>query len=136
MIATLVLIRYIEGEDVTDHLKKMNGFKQDLSLMGWLLTDNLFATFLHISMPPIWNYTFAGLPKKYTTKDVQHCILDEWRIHINQQTSTSMAAYNTSSSRVNKLKTEHPHRPGELYCNNCKRLEYWIVGCWPKGGGA
>ena len=70
-ITALVTTKYVDGEDVTTHLAKMKGLRRDLTLMGRDIDNGLFACFLRISMPPTWNYVFAGLPNNYTSAEVE-----------------------------------------------------------------
>ena len=70
-ITALVTTKYVDCEDVTTHLAKMKGLRRDLTLMGCDVDDGLFACFLRISMPPTWNYVFAGLPNNYTSAEVE-----------------------------------------------------------------
>jgi hypothetical protein len=70
-ITSLVTMKYVDGEDVAAHIAKMKSFCQDLMLMNRDLEDGLFACFLRISMPPSWNYVFAGLPQMYTSAEVE-----------------------------------------------------------------
>ena len=71
MITALVTTKYVDSEDVTAHLVKMKGLCHDLILMGRDVDDGLFACFLRISMPPTWNYVFAGLPNNYMSAEVE-----------------------------------------------------------------
>ena len=71
MITALVTTKYVDSEDVTAHLAKMKGLCHDLTLMGCNVDDGLFACFLRISMPPTWNYVFAGLPNNYMSAEVE-----------------------------------------------------------------
>ena len=70
-ITALVTTKYVDGEDVITHLAKMKGLRHDLTQMGRDVDDGLFACFLRISMPPTWNYVFAGLPNNYTSAEVE-----------------------------------------------------------------
>ena len=70
-ITALVTTKYVDGKDITAHLVKMKGLHHDLTLMGRDIDDGLFACFLRISMPPTWNYVFAGLPNNYTSAEVE-----------------------------------------------------------------
>ena len=71
MITVLVTTKYVDGEDVTTHLAKMKGLCRDLTLMGCDVDNGLFVCFLRISMPPTWNYVFAGLPNNYMSAEVE-----------------------------------------------------------------
>ena len=71
MITALVTTKYVDSEDVTTHLAKMKGLRHDLTLMGCNTDDGPFMCFLRISMPPTWNYVFAGLPNNYTSAEVE-----------------------------------------------------------------
>jgi hypothetical protein len=75
----------------------MKGFHCDLMLMDRDLENGLFACFLHISMPPSWNYVFAGLPQMYTSAEVEHRIKDEHSIKANQE-SVTMAFHATQTN--------------------------------------
>ena len=70
-IMALVTTKYVDGEDITTHLAKMKGLRPDLTLMGRDVDNGLFVCFLRISMPPTWNYVFAGLPNNYTSAEVE-----------------------------------------------------------------
>ena len=70
-ITALVTTKYVDGEDVTTHLVKMKGLRRDLTLMGHNIDDGPFVCFLRISMPPTWNYVFAGLPNNYMSAEVE-----------------------------------------------------------------
>ena len=70
-IMALVTTKYVDGKDVTTHLAKMKGLCHDLTLMGHDVDDGLFTCFLRISMPPTWNYLFAGLSNNYTSAEVE-----------------------------------------------------------------
>jgi gag-polypeptide of LTR copia-type len=131
-ITSLVTTKYIDGEDVAAHIAKMRGFRRDLMLMDRDLEDRLFACFLHISMPPTWNYVFAGLPQMYTSAEVEHRVKDEHSIKANQE-SVAMAF---RAAQTNTNGHEHSHNPGDPYCTNCNKPGHWISGCWSKGGGA
>ena len=65
-ITSLVTLKYVDGEDPTAHIVKMQGLHRDLILMNHDIDDGLFACFLQILMPPSWNYIFSGLPQAYT----------------------------------------------------------------------
>ena len=71
MITLLVTMKYVDGEDILAHLAKMKGYHHDLTLMGRDIDDGLFACFMRISMPPTWNYIFAGLPNNYMSAEVK-----------------------------------------------------------------
>ena len=70
-ITSLVTTKYVDGEDIPAHLAKIKGYRRDLTLMGRDIDDGLFACFMRISMPPTWNYVFAGLPNDYTSAEVE-----------------------------------------------------------------
>ena len=70
-ITSLVTTKYVDGEDIPAHLAKMKVYCRDLTLMGRDINDGLFACFMRISMPPTWNYVFAGLPNNYTSAKVK-----------------------------------------------------------------
>lgn len=89
-ITSLVTTKYVDGEDISAHLAKMKGYRRDLTLMGRDIDDGLFACFMRISMPPTWNYVFAGLPSNYTSAEVERRIKDEYGIKTNQE-SVAMA---------------------------------------------
>ena len=82
-ITALVTTKYVDSEDVTAHLAKMKGLHRDLTLMGHDIDDSLFTCFLRISMPPTWNYVFAGLPNNYTSAEVERRVKDEYGIKKN-----------------------------------------------------
>lgn len=130
-ITSLVTTKYIDGKDPSTHIAKMKGFRRDLMLMQQSVNDELFTCFLRISMPPTWNYVFAGLPQKYSSAEVERRIKDEHGIKSNQQ-SVAMAyqaMHNTSRGR-NKRK------PDNTECSNCHNLSHTYCDCWLKGGGA
>jgi hypothetical protein len=131
-ITSLVTTKYVDGEDVAAHIAKMKGFRRDLMLMDRDLEDGLFACFLRISMPPSWNYVFAGLPQMYTSAEVERRIKDEHGIKANQESvATAFRA-----AQTNAKGHEHSHNSGDPYCTNCNKPGHWISGCWSKGGGA
>ena len=70
-ITSLVTMKYVDGEDIPAHLAKIKGYHRDLTLMGRDIDDGFFACFMRISMPPTWNYVFAGLPNDYTSAKVE-----------------------------------------------------------------
>jgi hypothetical protein len=85
MITSLMTTKYIDGKDIATHIAKMKGFCHDLMLMSCDIDDSLFTCFLHISMPPTWNYVFTGLPQSYTSAEVEGHIKDEYGIKTNQE---------------------------------------------------
>ena len=126
-ITALVTTKYVDGEDVTTHLAKMKGLRRDLTLMGRDVDDGLFACFLRISMPPTWNYIFAGLPNNYTSAEVERRVKDEYGIKTNQETVAM--AYQTGQI-PGKAKS------GNVTCDNCHREGHTKTKCWSPGGGA
>ena len=126
-ITALVTTKYVDGEDVTTHLAKMKGLRRDLTLMGRDVDDGLFACFLRISMPPTWNYVFAGLPNNYTSAEVEQRVKDEYGIKTNQETVAM--AYRTRQT-MGKAK------PSDMTCGNCHRSGHTKQKCWSSGGGA
>ena len=86
VITRLVTTKYVEDEDLSAYIAKIKAFKRDLILMQRDISDDLFACFLRISMPAIWNYVFASLSDKYTSAEVEHHIKNEYGIRINQST--------------------------------------------------
>ena len=70
-ITSLVTTKYVDGKDIPAHLAKIKGYCHDLTLMGRDIDDGLFACFMRISMPPTWNYVFAGLPNDYMSAKVE-----------------------------------------------------------------
>src|SRR6202790_3374231 len=110
----------------------MKGFHCDLMLMDRDLENGLFACFLRISMPPSWNYVFAGLPQMYTSAEVECRIKDEHGIKANQE--SVVMAFHTAQTNVKGH--EHSNNSGDPYCTNCNKPGHFIVGCWSKGGGA
>lgn len=133
-ITSLVTTKYVDGEDIAAHIAKMEGFCRNLMLMSRDIDDSLFACFIRISMPPTWNYVFAGLPQSYTSAEVERRIKDEYGIKTNQE-SVAMA-YRTDHVLPHGKGHTHETKPGELFCTNCNRPGHWIAGCWSKGGGA
>ena len=131
-ITSLVTSKFVDGEDPAAHIAKMKGYRRDLMLMNRDLDDSLFACFLRISMPPNWNYVFAGLPQFYTSAEVERRIKDEHGIKTNQE-SVAMAY---QAMQTNGKAHEHSHNSSEPYCTNCNKPGHWIAGCWSKGGGA
>ena len=77
-------VRRDSGAGITP--KGSEGLRRDLTLMGRDIDDGLFACFLRISMPPTWNYVFAGLPNNYTSAEVERQVKDEYGIKTNQET--------------------------------------------------
>ena len=126
MITSLVTTKYVDGEDIAAHLATMKGFRRDLTLMGRDIDDGLFACFLRISMPPTWNYVFSGLPKDYTSAEVERRIKDEYGIKTNQE-SVAMA-YRAGQ-------TPGGTKPG-VTCENCNKAGHTKRDCWSPGGGA
>jgi gag-polypeptide of LTR copia-type len=131
-ITSLVTTKFIDGEDPATHIAKMKGYRRDLMLMNRDLDDSLFACFLRISMPPTWNYVFAGLPQLYTSAEVERRVKDEHGIKTNQE-SVAMAY---RAMQTNGKSHDHSHNGSEPYCTNCNKPGHWISGCWLKGGGA
>src|SRR5882762_4953676 len=131
-ITSLVTMKYVDGEDVAAHIVKMKSFCQDLMLMNRDLEDGLFACFLRISMPPSWNYVFAGLPQMYTSAEVERRIKEEHGIKANQE-SVAMAF---RAAQTNVKGHEHSNNSSDPYCTNCNKPGHLIAGCWSKGGGA
>lgn len=129
-ITSLVTTKYIDGEDISAHIAKMKGFHRDLMLMNRDIDDGLFGCFLRISMPPTWNYVFAGLPQSYTSAEVERRIKDEHGIKTNQE-SVAMAY-----RAVQMIGKSNETSPGDPFCTNCNKPGHWIKGCWSKGGGA
>jgi hypothetical protein len=82
-ITSLITIKYVDGEDISAHIAKMRSYHHDLTLMSCDIDDGLFACFLRISMPPTWNYVFAGLPQSYMSAEVEQQIKDEHGIKAN-----------------------------------------------------
>ena len=70
-IMALVTSHYNDGEDATAHITKMKTYHHDLLFMQHDIDDELFACFLHISMPLSWNYVFAALLEHYTSAKVE-----------------------------------------------------------------
>jgi hypothetical protein len=70
-ITSLVTTKNVNGEDPTAHIMKMKTFQHDLQLMSHDINNGLFACFLHISMPPTWNYMFSSLPNSYSSAEVE-----------------------------------------------------------------
>ena len=130
-ITSLVTTKYVDGEDVAVHIAKMKGFHRDLMLMNRDLEDGLFACFLRISMPPTWNYVFAGLPQMYTSTEVERRVKDEFGIKANHE-SVAMAF---CATQTNLKGHKHSHNPGDPYCTNCNKPRHWISRCWSKGCG-
>jgi hypothetical protein len=128
-ITSLVMTKYVDGEDPAAHIAKMKTFWRDLQLMSRNIDDGLFACLLCISMPLSWNYVFSGLPNNYSSVEVERRIKDEHGIKTNQE-SVAMMAYRAGDRR------NHEHRAGEPFCTNCNKPGHWIAGCWVKGGGA
>jgi hypothetical protein len=134
-ITALVTTRYVEGEDLLAHVAKMKALRRDLILMDRNIEDDMFACYLRISMPPTWNYVFAGLPAKYTSAEVERRIKDEYGIR-NSQESAAAAYHATTKSNKTRKGKDKVAKPGEPFCTNCKVAGHWIAGCWSKGGGA
>ena len=126
-ITVLVTTKYVDGEDVTTHLAKMKGLHRDLTLMGRDVDNGLFACFLRISMPPTWNYVFAGLPNNYTSAEVERRVKDEYGIKTNQETVAM--AYRTGQI-PGKAKS------GNVTCDNCHCEGHTKTKCCSPGGGA
>ena len=126
-ITSLVTTKYVDGKDIPAHIAKMKGFWCDLTLMGKDLDNGLFGCFLRISMPPTWNYIFAGLPNDYMSAKVKQWIKDEYGIKVNQET---LAMAYQAGQRQGRAK------PGNVVCKNCKCPGYLKAKCWLPGGGA
>ena len=73
-ITALMTTCYNDGEDATVHITKMKTYHCDLLFMQRNIDNELFACFLHISMPLSWNYVFAALPEHYTSAEVEQHI--------------------------------------------------------------
>jgi hypothetical protein len=71
IITGMVTTRYNDGDDLPAHIMHMKAYHCDLILMQHDIKDELFVCFLRISMPPTWNYVFAGLPDHYTSMEVE-----------------------------------------------------------------
>jgi hypothetical protein len=125
-ITSLVTTKFIDGEDPATHIVKMKGYRRDLMLMNRDLDDSLFACFLRISMPPTWNYVFAGLPQLYTSAEVERRIKDEYGIKTNQE-SVAMAY---RAMQTHGMSHEHSRNGSEPFCTNYKKHGHWIKGCW------
>jgi hypothetical protein len=80
IITGMVTTRYNDGDDLSAHIACMKAYRCNLILMQHDIKDELFACFLRISMPPIWNYVFAGLPNCYTSMEVEQRIKDEYGV--------------------------------------------------------
>ena len=126
-ITALVTTKYVDGEDITAHLAKMKGLRRDLTLMGHDVDDGLFVCFLRISMPPTWNYVFAGLPNNYMSAEVEQRVKDEYGIKTNQETVAM--AYQTGQT-TGKAKLS------DVTCDNCHHSGHMKQKCWLPGGGA
>ena len=103
-------------------------------MMNRNIDDDLFTCFVRISMPASWNYVFARLPDKYTSSEVEHHIKDEYGVRNNQ--SSTAAAYSVIQNQKGRQCSDQKPRPGEPFCDNCRKPGHWIAGCWSKGGGA
>ena len=101
----------------------MRSFRRDLTLMNRDIDDGLFACFLRISMPPTWNYVFAGLPQLYMSAKVEQQIKDEHGIKANQESVTTAYRAVQTTGRTNKT------NPGDLHCTNCNRTGHWVRAC-------
>jgi len=133
-ISSMVTMKFVDGEDVSAHITKMKSYHQDLIMMNRNIDNDLFACFVCISMPASWNYVFAGLPDKYTSSEVERRIKDEYGVQNNQ--SLTAAAYSVIQNPKGHQRSDRKPKPGEPYCENCRKPGHWIAGCWSKGGGA
>ena len=125
-------MKFVDREDPTIHITKMKGYRHDLMLMNHNLEDGLFTCFLCISMPPTWNYVFAGLPQLYTSAEVECQIKDGHSIKTNQE-SVAMAY---RAMQTNGRSCDHSDNGSEPHGTNCNKPGHCILGCWEKGGGA
>ena len=67
----------------------MKAYWRDLIMMDHNIADDMFTCFLQISMPPAWNYIFAGLPANYSSAKVERHVKDEHGVQINQESVAS-----------------------------------------------
>src|SRR5436190_7648381 len=68
-MSNLINTKYSDDQDVLEHITKLKRYHRDLILMNRDVPDDVFACFFRISMPPEWNYVFAGLIDPYKSKD-------------------------------------------------------------------
>jgi hypothetical protein len=136
IITSLVMTKFTDREDVTTHISKMKLYRWDLIMMGCNMDNDLSSCFLHISMPPGWNYVFAGLLAKYTTAEVKWCIKDKYGIRANQQSTASAYRTKPIKFRWPTLNKSHVLKPGEPFYNSCENVGHWVWDCWAPGGGA
>jgi len=129
VITALVTTRYTDGEDISAHLAKMNGYRRDLLLMRRDIADDLFACFLRISMPQTWNYVFAALPDHYTSTEVERRIRDEYGVRTSQA-GTATSALQATQSNTRRSRTPIPGQP---FCTNCTISGHWTNDCRSKG---
>jgi transposase InsO family protein len=138
-ISSLINTKYGGGEDdVIEHLTKMKRFRRDLILMNRDIDDAVFACFLRLSMPPDWNYVFAGLVDPYTSKEVETRIKGE---HGNRAVQTAAAtAFRAATTPKTKGKGRKGKpdgtRNGDARCTNCDAPGHLADDCWAPGGGA
>lgn len=140
LITSLITTKYVEGEDIKAHLAKMNGFLRDIFIMGRDLPDDVYATFLRLSLPPSWNFVFAGLPDPYTSAQVEQKILEHDGILSHQQTSVTHTAFmaaspsrrhrSSSSSSLSSIRGSNP----DEFCTNCKVPGHTKAKCFSRGG--
>ena len=133
-ISSMVTLKFVDGEDVSIHIAKMKSYHRDLIMMNRNIDDDLFACFMRISMPASWNYVFTGLPDKYTLSEVEQCIKDKYGVRNNQ--ASTAAVYSAIQNQKGCQRSDRKPKPGEPYCENCRKPGHWIAGCWSKGGGA
>lgn len=78
-VANLTSTKYVDGDDVRDHILKMEFFRnQIICFDDRKIPDELFACFLRLSMPQSWNTAFLALPDSHTSIDVVKCIVSEF----------------------------------------------------------
>ena len=116
-ISSMVTTKFIDGEDVSAHIAKMKSYRRDLIMMNRNIDDDLFACFVHISMPTSWNYVFTGLPDKYTSLEVEQRIKDEYGVQNNQLSMA--AAYSAIQNQKGHQRSNQKLRLGEPFCENC-----------------
>ena len=94
----------------------MKALCHDLILMKRDIPDELFACFLCISMPPLWNHVFSALPEHYTSIEIERCIRDEHGIRASQAASSSSFHASKTGKGGNKEKVYCKYHKSKSHC--------------------
>ncbi|OSX59045.1 hypothetical protein POSPLADRAFT_1049185 [Postia placenta MAD-698-R-SB12] len=122
-----IINQFDDGEDLIAHIAKMKEYHRNLILMSRNIDDELFACFLRISMPALWNYVFAALPDRYTLEEIERHMKDELGVRTNQQTNATVYGAFSKGKQKGKIQGSQSNPPK---CTNCGKKGHTMQKCY------